>query len=365
MRLKDKLVCSLHHETPTYIPSGLANQTGVCYANAVLQCLAMLIDPSQLGSITRKRLIWKSSSWKSGLDMTSSQRIDERLRLTALEHINPTEDFIDLLRLMRNSGIPIVYPYHFQASLAIKGGQSGKDFASNEGAYPFPWLKFLLNGVCEGADFNGNSAVASHPSIDDLCKVHHVYLYICAHCTTTQPTLSAPDAKDWGLCLDPKGLSNPLRASDVSVTVQELLADWQDSTESTNNECVNCDEHVNLRRKWLGLVSSPHLLTVEIKTYTRTIMRYGKSRYKFFFSNIILSDRIEVPLYGVAIPVIYTLQAVIKLEGRGHEHAVAYVRSAGATWWRCSDEDIMPCTFNAVQTVHGPSQISLVFYCRT
>jgi ubiquitin C-terminal hydrolase len=347
------------------MPSGLANQTGVCYANAVLQCLAMLIDPSQLGSMIGKRLIWDSSSWKSGLDMTSSQRIDERLRLTALEHINPTEEFIDLLRLMRNSSTLVVYPYHFQASLAIKGGESGKEFASDGGAYPFSWLKFLLNSICEGVDFNGDAAVASHPSIDDLWKVHHVYSYICVHCTATRTTLSALDAKDWGLCLDPKGLSNPLRASDVSVTVQELLADWQASTESTNNECANCAGHVNLRRKWLGLVSSPRLLTVEIKTYTRTIMRHGKSRYKFFFSNIILSDRIEVPLHGVAFPAVYTLQAVIKLEGKGHEHAVAYVRSKGATWWRCSDEDITPCTFGSVQTIHGPSQISLIFYRRT
>jgi hypothetical protein len=83
---------------------------------------------------------------------------------------------------MQKGRANVVHPYYFQAILAAKGGENGEEFASGEGAYPYCWFRFTLNSLCEGASFNGQSGVASHPVIDKMYKVHSAFANVCNAC---------------------------------------------------------------------------------------------------------------------------------------------------------------------------------------
>jgi hypothetical protein len=184
---------------------------------------------------------------------------------------------------------------------------------------------------------------------------------VCNACLHRELQADVPDATDWGLRLDPKGM--PLSSPDQSpVTIQELLNAHREHTEAKSERCVNCKKATGKYCIWKGLRKAPKILPIEIKTYERELSADKKPRYEFLFSDIVLNRRIYVPNVDCKHTTRYELQAVVKLEGKGHEHAVAFVRSGKHRWWKCSDEDITCSTWEAAQRTHDEEQVSLVFY---
>jgi hypothetical protein len=342
-------------------PCRLANQKEVCYSNAVLQCFAKLIDPSYLGlklGITR---LQNHEIWCTRLNVTSTSEVDKRVQETDVRHINPAADFIRIVKLMQKGRAAVVHPYYFEAVLAAKGGENGEEFASGEGAYPYCWFRFTLNSLCEGAGFSGQCRVASHPVIDEIFKIRSAFATVCNACLHREPQADVPDATDWGLRLDPNGTA--LSIPDQSpVTVQELLNAHRKYMETKRKRCVKCRKNTRKNCIWKGLMTAPEILPIEFKTYEREPSTDKKTRYKFLFSDIVLNRRIYVPNVARNHTTRYKLQAVVKLEGKGHEHAVAFVRSGKHRWWKCSDEDITCSTWEAAQRTHNEEQVSLVFY---
>jgi hypothetical protein len=307
-------------------PCRLANQKEVCYSNAVLQCFAKLIDPSYLGLKLGITYLQNHEILCTRLDVTSTPEVDKRVQETDVRHINPAADFIRIVKLMQKGRANVVHPYYFQAILAAKGGENGKEFASGEGAYPYCWFRFTLNSLCEGASFNGQSGVASHPVIDKMYKVHSAFATVCNACLHRELQADVPDATDWGLRLDPNGTPHS-PPNQSPVTVQELLNAHRKYTETKRERCVKCRKNTGKNCIWKGLMTAPEILPIEIKTYERELSADKQTRYKFLFSDIVLNRRIYVPNVGRKHTTRYELQAVVKLEGKGHEHAVAFVRS--------------------------------------
>jgi hypothetical protein len=327
----------------------------------VLQCFARLIDPYYLGSKLGITDLQNHGALCTGLDVTSAPQVDKHVQEIDLRHINPAADFTHVVKLMQKGTADVVHPYYFQAILAAKGGENGKEFASGEGAYPYCWFRFTLNSLCEGASFNGHSGIVSHSVIDKLCKVCSAFATVCNACLHEELQEDVLDATDWGLRLDPKEtlVSSPDQSP---VTIQELLNAHREHTEAKSEQCVNCKKATGKYCIWKGLRKAPKILPIEIKTYERELSANKKTRYKFLFSDIVLNRRIHVPNVDSGHITRYELQAVVKLEGKGHEHAVAFVRSGKHRWWKCSDEDITCSTWEAAQRTHGEEQVSLVFY---
>ena len=109
--------------------------------------------------------------------------------------------FLRVLEQTQNTLTAIVYPYHFQAALAAKGGERGKEFAPGGGAYPYCWFRFLLNSLRHGTDFNGRPGLLLRDVFDTMYKVEDVSAWWCRACLHTE---QKPDEKaiDWGLRLD-------------------------------------------------------------------------------------------------------------------------------------------------------------------
>ena len=83
---------------------------------------------------------------------------------------------------------------------------------------------------------------------------------------------------------------------------------------------------------WRGLTSPPEILTVELKAYEKIPRRKGgRDKYRFLFSNVYLDDTLQVPTGMGDTAITYNLQALVKLGGKDHEHAVAYVRAGVAS----------------------------------
>jgi hypothetical protein len=339
-------------------PCGLANQKEVCYSNAVLQCLSRLIDPHDLR--TRLGIVKpeKHETWYSGVDITSAREVDERIK-GGLGQFHPAVDFLRVLKQLQNGRTDVVYPYHFQASLAAKGGKRGEEFASGGGAYPYCWFRFFLNSHCEGANFNGHSDVASHDVIDKMYKVESMSVWSCKKCFRTELTPNEK-AMDWGLRLDPKGRVYS-RLGRMSTGVQQLLDTRSRLTETIEKHCAMCKKNTRHYCTWKGLRLAPEVLCIEIKTYERNERGDEETEYKFLFSDVVLDEGITIPICNENVAE-YALQSVVKLEGRGHEHAVAYVQSNSKRWWKCSDEDITRSTFGAAQSSCGDEQVSMLFY---
>lgn len=276
------------------IPSGLANQKGVCYSNAVLQCFAKFIDPVELGSKLRLDHPPREHVWYHALHASSTVYVDEQIVKAALENINPAVEFLRVLRSMQENEAAIVFPYYFQASLAAKGGENGYEFASGEGAYPYCWFRFVLNSLCEGVEFNGQSKMASHPVIDNMYKVHSTFTSSCHECYTTELVANGK-AKTWGLQLDPKG--EPLCKRSPPITeVQQLLDAYHKNTDTKIERCKRCHKFTRKYLNWKGLVTAPEVLPIDIKTYERTVSSSKRTEYKFLFSNIVLSTTSKCPL---------------------------------------------------------------------
>jgi ubiquitin C-terminal hydrolase len=148
----------------SFKPCGLANQNGVCYSNAVLQCLSRLTNPYDLQS--RLGLVDPGlhKTCCPRVNVTSPSEVDGRIT-QGLENVHPAVDFLWVIREMQNRRTHVVYPYYFQAVLAARGGERGEEFASGQGAYPFCWLKFVLDSLCEGTNFNGHPNIASNDVI--------------------------------------------------------------------------------------------------------------------------------------------------------------------------------------------------------
>nr|BAI44770.1 hypothetical protein [Alternaria alternata] len=341
-------------------PCRLANQKEVCYSNAVLQCFAKLIDPSYLGRKLGIIHLPERGFLDTQLDVTDTSEVDRRVHETDWRHINLVADFVRVVHLMQQEQASVVYPYCFQAILAAKGGENGEQFASGEGAYPYCWFRFTLNSLCEGVGFGGQSGVASHPVIDQMFKVQSACAHVCNACLHRELQAHVPD---WGLRLDLNGM--PCLTSNQSpATIQELLNAHRKYTETDGERCVQCRENTEENYTWSGFVTAPKILPIEIKTYERELSADKRTRYKFLFSDIVLDRRIYVPNDRRKHTTKHRLQAVVKLEGKGHEHAVAFVRSGKHRWWKCSDEDITSSTWEAVQRTHDDEQVSLVFYRR-
>lgn len=339
-------------------PCGLANQKEVCYSNAVLQCLSRLVKPDdlrvRLGTV---KLIIREP-WYSGVDVTSARARDERVK-EDLERYHPAIEFLRVLEQMQNTLTGVVYPYHFQAALAAKGGKMGEEFASGGGAYPYCWFRFLLNSLCEGTGFNGHPYLLLHDVFDTMYKVESTSAWRCRKCLETE---LKPNEKaiDWGLRLDPReGVQS--NTGLMPTGVQELLDKRTRQTKSIKKNCTMCKKITRHSCSWNGLGLAPEILCVEFKTYERIERDGNEAVYEFFFSDIVVDEKITVHI-GEANVAAYALQSVVKLEGRGHEHAVAYVRSDSKMWWKCSDEDITQSSFEAAQASVNHDQVSMLFY---
>ncbi|KAH6613191.1 hypothetical protein C7974DRAFT_444874 [Boeremia exigua] len=344
----------------SFRPCGLANQRGVCYSNAVLQCLARLICLHSLQSQLREAGHERADTWYAEVDITDPTAVEKRLG-RALGRINPAKDCLHVIREMQNNQTVLVYPYYFQASLAAKGRKRGRQFVSGGGAYPFCWFRFALDGLCKGVRFKGQSETASHDVVDSMFKVDSLFVCTCRECFRTG-VKQDKSATDWGLRLDPKGKGLPIRAAPPT-SIQKLVEARQRSIESTKEQCKSCRKVTKQSRTWNGLRLAPRILCIEIKTYER-LKRDGKeAEYKFLFSNIMLDGHITIPM-GKDASMNYMLDSVVKLEGREHEHAVAYVQSEGDTWWKCSDEDITESTLAEAQQGCEDEQVSLLYYRR-
>jgi hypothetical protein len=212
----------------------------------VLQCFAKLIDPSYLGLKLGITHLQNYGILCTRLDVTSTSEVDKRVEETDVRHINPAADFVRIVKLMQKGPANVVHLYYFQAILAAKGGKNGEEFASGEGAYPYCWFRFTLNSLCEGASFNGQSGVASHPVIDKMYKVHSAFATVCNACLHRELQADVPDATDWGLRLDPNGTPHsPPNQSPVTVIAR---------SERYRSSMEGIDElHLHLARTWLCL----------------------------------------------------------------------------------------------------------------
>lgn len=143
--------------------------------------------------------------------------------------------------------------------------------------------------------------------------------------------------------------------------VQELLDKRTRQTKSIKKNCTMCKKITRHSCSWNGLRLAPEILCVEFKTYEQIERDGNKAVNEFFFSDIVVDERITIHI-GETNLVAYALQSVVKLEGRGHEHAVAYVWSDGKKWWKCSDEDVTQSSFGAAQTYANNEQVSMLFY---
>jgi hypothetical protein len=344
-------------------PCSLANQKEVCYSNAMLQCFAKLIDPFDLEARLKMTSLQDYRTWCTRINVTSPPEVDKCVQETNLRDIDPTADFIRVLKSMQKPSVDIVYPYYFQAILAAKGGKNGEEFSCGEGAYPFCWFRFTLNSLCQGTRFDGQSSLASHPVIDEVCKVRSAFAYVCRVCLHKELDLDALTVTDWGLRLDPKGAPLPF-PDQPSVSVQQLLKAHRKYEEARRQYCVKCRKYTSKECAWEGLLTTPEILPIEVKTYERNLTTNRKTTYKFFFSNIIIDSIINIPYGDHKHTTKYELQAVVKLEGKCHEHAVAFVRSDNNLWWKCSDEDITQSTWEAAQRTQDAEQASVIFYRR-
>lgn len=339
-------------------PCGLANQKEVCYSNAVLQCLSRLMEPHHFRARLATVKLGKREACHSGVDITDTRAIDERIK-EGLVVYDPAIDFLRVLEQMQNTLTDVVHPYHFQAALAAKGGKRGEEFASGGGAYPYCWFRFLLDSLCEGTDWNGHPDLSLRGVVDAMCKVESMSAWRCRACLHTE---QKPDegAIDWGLRLDPRGrVYSKLRLAPTGV--QQLVDRRATLMKSTKKHCTVCEKITKHSCSWNGLRLAPEILCVEIKTYER-FERDGKEAvYEFLFSDIAVDEKITIPI-GKANVATYALQSIVKIEGRGHEHAVAYLRSNSKRWWKCSDENITRSTFRAAQSSLGDEQVSMMFY---
>lgn len=143
--------------------------------------------------------------------------------------------------------------------------------------------------------------------------------------------------------------------------VQELLDKRTRQTKSIKKNCTLCKKITRHSCSWNGLRLAPEILCVEFKTYERIERDGNKAVYEFFYSDIVVDERITIHI-GETSVVAYALQSAVKLEGRGHEHAVAYVWLDGKKWWKCSDEDVTQSSFGAAQTSVNNEQVSMLFY---
>lgn len=339
-------------------PCGLANQKEVCYSNAVLQCLSRLMEPHHFRVQLEIVKLEKREAWHSGVDVTNTRAIDERIK-EGLVKYHPAIDFLRVLERMQNTLTDFFYPYHFQAALAAKGGKRGEEFASGGGAYPYCWFRFLLDSLCEGTDWNGHPDLSLRDVVDAMCKVESMSAWRCRACLHTE---QKPDEKaiDWGLRLDPRGRVNA-KLELTPTGVQQLVDKRTTLMESIEKHCTVCQKITKHSCSWNGLRLAPEILCVEIKTYER-IERDGKEAvYDFLFSDIAVNEKITIPVDKANVA-LYALQSVVKLEGRGHEHAVAYVRSNSKRWWKCSDENITQSTYRAAQSSMDDEQVSMMFY---
>lgn len=143
--------------------------------------------------------------------------------------------------------------------------------------------------------------------------------------------------------------------------VQQLVDKRTRQTKSIKKNCTVCKKITRHSCFWNGLRFAPEILCVEFKTYQRIERDGSEAIYESFFSDNVLDERITIPI-GKENVAAYALQSVVKLEGRGHEHAVAYVRSNSKRWWKCSDEDITHSSFGDAQTSVNYEQVSMLFY---
>jgi hypothetical protein len=298
-----------------------------------------------------------NKTWCPGVNITNPSEVDGRIR-QGLENVHPAVDFLWVMREMQNRRTHVVYPYYFQAVLAARGGKRGEEFASGQGAYPYCWLRFVLDSLCEGTNFNGHPKIASNDVIDSMYKVSNIFSSSCTGCFRIELELDEK-AVDWGLRLDPKGQVLP-ELGRPSTSIQLLLDTRGRLAENIEKPCTVCKEMTKQSRTWKGLQVAPDILCIEIKTYELE-KNSGKAEYKFLFSDVAANQTIIVPTGHNSFQG-YALQSLVKLEGKGHEHAVAYVQSNSNIWWKCSDEDITRTTYRAAQSFQQDEQISLVFY---
>jgi hypothetical protein len=191
-----------------------------------------------------------------------------------------------------------------------------------------------------------------------MFKVRSAFTHVCNACLHRE--LQA-DVLDWRLRLDPNGTPRS-PPNQPPVTVQELLNAHRKYTETRRERCIKCRKHTEKDCIWKGLTTAPEILPIEVKTYERELSAEKQTRYTFLFSDIVLNRRVYVPNVNSKHATRYELQAVVKLEGNAHEHAVAFVRSGQHGWWKCSDEDITGSTWQAAQRTHDEEQVSLIFY---
>jgi hypothetical protein len=353
-----KSVAMTQHDVLSFKPCSLVNQNGLCYSNSVLQCLSRLTNVDDLRS--RLGLVEHSlfDTWCPGVDVTSQSEVDRRIR-EGLEKIHPAVQFLCVMREMQNRRTDVVYPYHYQAALSARGGKRGEEFASGIGAYPYCWFRFVLDSLCEGTNFNGHPEVASNDVIDEMYKVGNSFSSACTGCCRIKLE-SDEKAVDWGLRLHPEKQVLP-ELGRPPTSIQQLLDTRSRLVEDTKEHCTWCMEITKQFRTWKGLRLAPEILCIEIKTYELEKIN-DEVKYKFLFSNVAVDETIIIPIGHNDDFQEYALQSFVKLEGRGHEHAVAYVQSSGNIWWKCSDDDITQSTYEAAQSFQEDEQVSLLFY---
>jgi hypothetical protein len=131
--------------------------------------------------------------------------------------------------------------------------------------------------------------------------------------------------------------------------------------------CPTCKKRRYAIQTWQGLTSPPEVLVIDIKTYIHRVNQTNLTDcYEFLYSNILLDETIKIPVYHRSYLTCYVLRAFIVIEGKCHEHAVAFVRAENQKWWKCSDEDIT----SVVEDIHHftsktYNQIALAFYIKS
>ena len=324
-------------------PRGLQNSMGVCYSNAVLQCLANLA--------------------KSIHSLIQLQRLHAWQSHTNRFVYSPFTDLLVVLREMTKSSLHGPFdPHRFQLTLANKGKENGVKFASGEGAYPFEWLCFLLGSIYETPKQIDHTKALQF-TLARLLRINSAYKFCCSRCGREQVEQNLAGITEWGLKLDPKGHPGPMQESDLTVSIQQLLQEFIKQTQTVYRDCCEGPQKTHVECSWQGLINPPEFLVFDIKTYEKITVREGQEQeYKFLFSRIKLDDMVWVTTSNATVKESYVLQAVVKLEGEGHEHAVAYVRSKSHCWWRCDDEEVESCDRDVIHDTIGYNQISLCFY---
>ena len=308
--------------TMDFKPRGLKNSTGVCYSNAVLQSLTTLAKSSYfLLELQALRYQYRKFDTDESVCYTSTTR-------TELSHTSPFIDLLVVLEEMSKSSVyGIINPYCFQSSLASRGKENGTKFTSNEGAYPFEWLCFLLESLYEAPNLKGGTK-ALQLVLDRLFGINSAYECRCNTCGQEQVRQSIPGVTKWGLTLDPVGKPDPPKGSDLPIALQHLVDRLKWQTQVVYRKCYKCQRNTRVECSWQGLTNPPEFLVFDIKTYEKIAIRKGqKEGYKFLFSRIYPDNVICVRGSNTMATKSYLLQAVVKLEGKGHEHAVAFVRS--------------------------------------